>query len=70
MARPAELSGHCDFHLFKEGIKPLWEDDANKNGGKWMIRLRKGLASRLWEYLVSFVVVCCDSVYPRAILFV
>ncbi|XP_062521718.1 eukaryotic translation initiation factor 4E type 2-like [Corticium candelabrum] len=52
MARPAELSGHCDFHLFKEGIKPLWEHDANKNGGKWMIRLRKGLASRFWEYLI------------------
>jgi translation initiation factor 4E len=52
MARPAELSGHCDFHLFKEGIKPLWEDDANRNGGKWMIRLRKGLASRFWEYLI------------------
>ncbi|CAJ0949113.1 unnamed protein product [Ranitomeya imitator] len=41
--------GHSDFHLFKEGIKPMWEDDANKNGGKWIIRLRKGLASRCWE---------------------
>jgi translation initiation factor 4E len=23
--RPGELQSHSDFHLFKEGIKPLWE---------------------------------------------
>ena len=22
--------------LFKEGIKPMWEDPANENGGKWV----------------------------------
>uniref|UniRef100_A0A8C0Q3G1 Eukaryotic translation initiation factor 4E family member 2 n=2 Tax=Canis lupus familiaris TaxID=9615 RepID=A0A8C0Q3G1_CANLF len=43
MVRPEDLTGHSDFHLFKEGIKPMWEDDANKNVGKWIIRLRKGL---------------------------
>jgi translation initiation factor 4E len=32
-----------DYHLFKEGISPLWEDEANEKGGKWMVRLRKGL---------------------------
>uniref|UniRef100_A0A2K6EHR2 Eukaryotic translation initiation factor 4E family member 2 n=1 Tax=Propithecus coquereli TaxID=379532 RepID=A0A2K6EHR2_PROCO len=43
MVHPRDLTGHSDFHLFKEGIKPMWEDDANKNGGKWIIQLRKGL---------------------------
>ncbi|KAG7457065.1 eukaryotic translation initiation factor 4E type 2 [Megalops cyprinoides] len=52
MTRPGDLTGHSDFHLFKEGIKPMWEDDANKSGGKWIIRLRKGLASRCWENLI------------------
>ncbi|XP_066565894.1 eukaryotic translation initiation factor 4E type 2 isoform X2 [Amia ocellicauda] len=52
MVRPGDLTGHSDFHLFKEGIKPMWEDDANKSGGKWIIRLRKGLASRCWENLI------------------
>ena len=28
------------------------QDDANKMGGKWIIRLRKGLASRCWENLI------------------
>jgi translation initiation factor 4E len=25
LVRPCELSGHSDFHLFKDGIKPMWE---------------------------------------------
>jgi len=52
LIRPNELSGHCDLHIFKDGIKPLWEDEANKDGGKWIVRLRKGLASRCWENLL------------------
>jgi len=40
LVRPGELSSHSDFHLFKSGIKPMWEDDANKCGGKWIVRLR------------------------------
>ncbi|XP_013384224.1 eukaryotic translation initiation factor 4E type 2 isoform X2 [Lingula anatina] len=52
IARPGDLSGHSDYHLFKEGVRPMWEDDANKNGGKWIVRLKKGLASRCWENLV------------------
>jgi len=30
----------------------MWEDSANKHGGKWIVRLRKGLSSRAWENLV------------------
>ncbi|KAL0274953.1 UNVERIFIED_CONTAM: hypothetical protein PYX00_002965 [Menopon gallinae] len=52
LIRPSDLQGHSDFHLFKVGIKPMWEDEANQNGGKWIVRLRKGLASRCWENLV------------------
>lgn len=52
MTRPHDLNGHADIHMFKDGIRPLWEDDANKNGGKWIVRLKKGLATRCWENLI------------------
>jgi translation initiation factor 4E len=52
MVRTKDLSFHADIHLFKDGIRPLWEDEANKNGGKWIVRLRKGLADRCWENLI------------------
>ncbi len=44
-----ERPSSCDYHLFREGIKPMWEDEANINGGKWIVRLKKGLAARYWE---------------------
>jgi len=25
MIRPNDLTGHSDYHLFKEGIRPMWE---------------------------------------------
>jgi hypothetical protein len=35
--------------LFKDGIQPMWEDAANARGGKWVLRMKKGVASQLWE---------------------
>ena len=42
----------CDYHVFREGIKPMWEDENNVNGGKWIVRLKKGVAARYWEDVV------------------
>nr|XP_004226229.1 eukaryotic translation initiation factor 4E type 2 [Ciona intestinalis] len=52
MIRANDLTGHSDVHVFKGGIKPLWEDKANRLGGKWIVRLRKGLVARCWENLI------------------
>ena len=41
-----------DYHIFKGGIRPVWEDEANKKGGKWIVRLKKGVADRYWEDLL------------------
>ncbi|CAH0399040.1 unnamed protein product [Chilo suppressalis] len=51
LARPSELPPLSDLHLFKLGIKPMWEDPANVNGGKWVVRLRKNQTGRAWEDL-------------------
>ena len=34
----------------------MWEDPLNRAGGKWIVRLRKGVADRVWEDLVMSVV--------------
>jgi len=49
MIRPNDLSVSADYNLFRDGIVPMWEDPANRNGGKWVVRLKKGMASRCWE---------------------
>lgn len=56
LRRPHELPTVSDYHLFKQGVRPVWEDETNINGGKWIVRLKKGLASRYWEDLVMAVI--------------
>ena len=56
IVRPNDFKVTTDYHLFKKGIKPTWEDPANNNGGKWMVRLKKGLASRYWEELIMAII--------------
>ncbi|KAH6900483.1 translation initiation factor eIF 4e-like domain-containing protein [Thelonectria olida] len=31
----SELALKSDYHLFKAGVRPEWEDPQNKHGGKW-----------------------------------
>ncbi|GLT62900.1 hypothetical protein SLA2020_355020 [Shorea laevis] len=56
LARPSSLPSPTDLHLFKEGIRPLWEDSANSKGGKWIIRFKKVVSGRFWEDLVLALV--------------
>jgi len=56
LVRPNDLSVTSDYHLFRYPIKPLWEDEANRQGGKWIVRLRKGLASKYWEDLLLAII--------------
>ncbi|PSK42678.1 putative eukaryotic translation initiation factor 4E-1 [Elsinoe australis] len=52
LKRPSSLPIVSDWHFFKEGIRPVWEDEENKRGGKWIMRLKKGVADRYWEDLL------------------
>lgn len=52
LKRPSSLPTVSDYHVFKEGIRPVWEDEENKRGGKWIMRLKKGVADRYWEELL------------------
>ena len=56
MKCPSELPFYSDIHLFKENLKPMWEEEGNRLGGKWILRLKKGLSTRLWELLVLAVI--------------
>jgi len=52
LKRPNDLEPPTDYHLFRNGIRAIWEDEDNVKGGKWMIRLKKGLGSYYWERLI------------------
>lgn len=50
-----ELCGHMTDALPPVSpvvsVSPV-QDESNRSGGKWIIRLRKGLASRFWENII------------------
>ncbi|KAF8889396.1 translation initiation factor eIF 4e-like domain-containing protein [Infundibulicybe gibba] len=53
LAPPSALQPTTDYLLFHSGVRrPVWEDPLNLSGGKWIVRLKKGVADRLWEDLV------------------
>lgn len=56
LKRPSALPLVSDYHLFKKGVRPIWEDEENKKGGKWVVRLKKGVADRYWEDLMLALV--------------
>ncbi|ESO03034.1 hypothetical protein HELRODRAFT_112394 [Helobdella robusta] len=37
----SKIAPGCDYSLFKEGIQPMWEDENNRDGGRWLINLDK-----------------------------
>ena len=41
-----------EFFMFKEDIKPLWEDENNKNGGRFSIKLKQGYTTIIWEEMI------------------
>ncbi|KAF4120467.1 translation initiation factor 4E [Geosmithia morbida] len=56
LKRPSSLPVVSDYHLFKKDVRPIWEDDINRKGGKWVVRMKKGVADRLWEDLLLALV--------------
>ena len=56
MKRPSTLPLVSDYHIFKKDIRPVWEDEENRSGGKWVVRLKKGVADRYWEDLLLAII--------------
>lgn len=53
---PTELKDGSDYLLFKNNIKPMWEDDNNINGGKWIINSIWRLIDDIWlNILLSLI---------------
>lgn len=55
---PSKLERNSNYHLFKSGIKPMWEDEANANGGKWVLTMKNNpqLLDRCWTWLAMALV--------------
>ncbi|KAG0500174.1 hypothetical protein HPP92_000246 [Vanilla planifolia] len=48
--KPSKLGIGADFHCFKHGIEPKWEDPVCANGGKWTISCSRVKVDLWWLY--------------------
>lgn len=61
-----QIKQNDSIHIFRSGVKPLWEDAENQRGGRWLIRVRpdNGRAIRVWE---EICLLCCGGELQAAI---
>ncbi|KAH6834631.1 Eukaryotic initiation factor 4E protein [Perilla frutescens var. hirtella] len=55
--KPSKFPANADFHLFKAGVEPKWEDPECANGGKWTVTSSKNanLDSMWLETLMALI---------------
>ncbi|XP_016925885.3 eukaryotic translation initiation factor 4E1 [Drosophila suzukii] len=56
---PSELKIGCDYSMFKKDIKPMWEDEANIKGGRWLVTVGKSAKlelDRIWLDILLMMV--------------
>lgn len=55
VAPVSDLPQKADYHLFKAGVRPEWEDPQNKHGGKWSYQYKEKRnidIDNLWLYVM------------------
>lgn len=62
MVRPDKLPSGSEINVFQENIQPMWEDETNKGGGRFIMRVKPVYANRFWEELIiSFIGEQCEE---------
>ena len=56
LRKPDSCKPGIEFFMFKEPIKPLWEDENNKNGGRFSIKLKRGYTTIIWEEMIFVLI--------------
>ena len=54
--KPDNCKQGIEIQMFKDPIKPMWEDEYNKKGGKLSLKLNKGYTTIIWEELILGII--------------
>ena len=64
LRKPDSCKPGIEFRMFKNPVKPIWEDENNKNGGRISIKLRKDYTTIIWEEMIFALI---GEVLPKEI---
>lgn len=63
---PASLPIAANYYFFKTGIRPVWEDEVNKNGGKWVAKVaRNHRGDRLNRAWLTVILALVGECFPH-----
>ncbi|XP_058832346.1 eukaryotic translation initiation factor 4E-like isoform X1 [Topomyia yanbarensis] len=63
---PSDVKVGSDYCLFKAGIRPMWEDEANKRGGRWMVNVPRGQRQDLDKYWLDTILCLIGEAFESA----
>ena len=64
LRKPDSCRPGIEYFMFKEPIKPMWEDENNKNGGRFSIKLKHGYSTIIWEEMIFALI---GNIFPKEI---
>lgn len=65
LEKPSNLEMSSNYHFFRTGIKPMWEDEANKGGGKWTVRMQPKDKQHLDTFWLNLVLAMIGEVLDQ-----
>ncbi|KAJ8903905.1 hypothetical protein NDN08_000436 [Rhodosorus marinus] len=61
---PSKLPRGSNYHFFRTGVEPKWEDKFNEAGGKWVLTIPKGRKDLLDIFWLHLVLAVVGEVFP------
>ena len=56
LRKPDSCKPGIEFQMFRDPVKPMWEDENNKAGGRISIKLRKDYTTIIWEEMIFAII--------------
>ena len=65
VSKANELALGSNFHFFKQGVRPEWEDSQNEKGGRWVIMIPKTRHGDLDEIWLNTLLACIGEAFEQ-----
>ncbi|KAJ2706468.1 eukaryotic translation initiation factor 4E [Coemansia sp. IMI 203386] len=66
VAIAVDLPNGSNYHFFREGVQPMWEDPANENGGKWGYQFQRSIGEKMNEHWLHTLLACIGESFESS----
>ncbi|KAJ1737150.1 eukaryotic translation initiation factor 4E [Coemansia sp. Benny D160-2] len=62
----SDVPSGSNYHLFRKGIRPMWEDSANDNGGRWGYQFPRTIGEKVNEHWLHTLLACIGETFESS----